>query len=263
MMQVNSKRLPLPGVRYKYNSDYIKGKGGDTDVMGRAIWNLLDHHCFHTIRTDHLKYYIIQTLDQQWDDDAVTSHMEDFELRLKDQMSRRCRMDKQRVMRTNPNNANTTLMGASLESKLEDASTSGAQLVILMLPAFDRYIYADFKNLADRRFGLRSLCVAKPEQLQKGNDLAMKYMTNIAQKINLKYGGVNSAVDGIDLKTTLILGADVVHPPIVAFEECPSIASLVGSMDAHGGTFLGSMRLQSKDKKDREVSSCVTQLGAS
>jgi len=258
MMQVDSKRLPLPTVRYKHNPDYSNGKSGPTEPSGRAIWNILDGQCFHTIKTKSLKYSIIQTLDEIWDDHEVGSHMQDFEERLKDQMSRRLCMSKQAITRLNPGVAASSLQGDSfekeLDQRLDEAQKAGAGLVILMLSEFDRSIYPRFKDLADRKYGLRSICVAKPEQLDKKDQDIKKYMTNIAQKINLKYGGVNSAVDGIDLANTLILGADVVHPPIAAFEGCPSIASLVGSMDSQGGMFLGSMRLQSKDKKDREVS---------
>jgi hypothetical protein len=203
-----------------------------------------------------LKYIVIQTLtsEKTWTDQQVTDHIDTFESLLKDQMSSRCRMDKKTVIRANPGIAATKLNEINtLEARLKQASEANVDQVILMLPKPDRSLYMSFKNLADRQFGLRSLCVAKPELIADPGSGA-KVMTNLAQKINIKTGGVNSTVDGINLKTTLVLGADVVHPPITAFEECPSIASIVGSVDAQGGNFQGSMRLQSKDKKNREVS---------
>ena len=81
-------------------------------------------------------------------------------------------------------------------------------------------------------------------------------MSNIVQKVNVKMGGINASVEGISTmlgKSTLVLGADVVHPGTLAFEESPPVACIVGSVDEQAGRFLGSARLQSKDKKDREV----------
>jgi hypothetical protein len=222
--------------------------------MPLASWNILDGHCFHSIRISTLQYWIIQTFDQNdWNPGEIDAHIKQFDSTLRNQMSRRYRMDSKNVVRTDPDAALTTLRGKTLEERLQEAKPAGATLVILMLPSFDRYHYTILKDLADRKFGLRSICIAKPAQFDERS--AKMYMTNIVQNINFKYGGVNSAVDGIDLSKTLILGADVVHPPVIAFEECPSIASMVGSVDAQGGRFLGSMRLQSVDKKNREVSS--------
>jgi eukaryotic translation initiation factor 2C len=63
------------------------------------------------------------------------------------------------------------------------------------------------------------------------------YFENIALKINVKLGGVNQIIDpklelpsvGPTHVPTMILGADVTHPPPGI--EGKSIAALVGSMD--------------------------------
>ncbi|KAH7092237.1 ribonuclease H-like domain-containing protein [Paraphoma chrysanthemicola] len=255
MTQVDSVRMPLPNIRYK----------GMTQGIGRAIWNIQDEYRFYTANLIGLKYYVIQTLgtDGEWDDANVDDHIQTFDNLLKDQMRLRCQIAAKDVKCLTPNAASSTLKGTALEEKLREARKSNAQLVVLMLPWPDKRIYTDFKNLADRQFGLRTLCVANPGKLDKPVD-AQKYMANIAQKINIKYGGINASVEGIDLKTTLVLGADVVHPPKTAFDESPSIASMVGSTDKEGGAYRGVMRLQSKDKRDREiideVQSMVSQL---
>jgi eukaryotic translation initiation factor 2C len=87
--------------------------------------------------------------------------------------------------------------------------------------------------LTDRNYGLNSICLAKPEATESSKNFG-KYMTNIAQKINFKTGGINSSVKdigGLLGGSTLILGADVVHPGMKAYEESPSIACIVGSVD--------------------------------
>ncbi|KAF2502766.1 stem cell self-renewal protein Piwi, partial [Lophium mytilinum] len=80
-----------------------------------------------------------------------------------------------------------------------------------------------------------------------------QYFSNLALKFNIKgrginhtlrnefsllMGGANRALD------TIVLGADVSHPPGNGPDGSPSIAAVVGSVDEHFMTYLGSMRLQ-------------------
>ena len=160
-----------------------------------------------------------------------------------------------------------------LNQRLSEAKTAGADLFLLIIPSFNRKVYRTYKNLADRVHSLRSICLTikrenlkEPDNLKrpsdskkpdnrKNADKMEKYMTNVAMKVNFKLGGVSSWNKDVENlgKNTLILGADVVHPGVTAFEGCPSIASIVGSVDDSATKYLGSMRLQSKPKTDREV----------
>lgn len=86
-------------------------------------------------------------------------------------------------------------------------------------------------------------------------------------KAKIKCGGINHTAGGpvdpksmsyitaitYQIKDMMLLGADVTHPSVASIEGCPSIAAMVGSVDNWSGKFLGSMRLQDQDKKDREV----------
>jgi eukaryotic translation initiation factor 2C len=196
----------------------------------------------------------------------VTNTIQNFETELKNKMDRKCQMANCDVIRVNLGDATTALgqeqnLESKFKSKLTEASSLEADLVVLMLPSFDRYTYPKFKELADKHFGLRSLCLAKPSAIrtlgEKATDPATKYISNIAQKINIKFGGINASVSGTKQylgNDTLVLGADVIHPSGGALENAPSIACIVGSVDQEAGKFLGSARLQSKDKVDREVS---------
>ncbi|KAI4672724.1 uncharacterized protein J4E78_001226 [Alternaria triticimaculans] len=191
-----------------------------------------------------LKYFVIHSLDS-------TVPVAGFETELQDQMLRRCNTKAEGVVRLNASEAASELKGSSMELRMKQAKESEAELAVLLLQNFDRSAYAEFKNLADRKYGLRSLCLAKPALFSNS-----KYMSNVAQKINIKFGGVNSYVAKVKsfLETkTLVLGADLVHPPAGALEDTPSIACMVGSIDNHGGCFPGSARLQSKDRDDREI----------
>jgi eukaryotic translation initiation factor 2C len=172
-----------------------------------------------------------------------------------------------------------TLEENSLRTALTEAkehfSEGRKKLVILQLPNRDRYIYPIFKDLADREFGLQAICVTESKMFQwdEGNNRTIKnieqYLGNVMMKANLKCEGINHSAGGaiIDgntnyktamtdvIRETMVLGADVTHPSLNSVEGCPSIAAIVGSVDDYGGKFLGSMRLQDQEKKDREVSS--------
>jgi len=144
-------------------------------------------------------------------------------------------------------------------NRAKQTTTKGRKIVMLQLEQRDRYVYNIFKDMADREFGLQSVCITE----EKADSDLEQYLGNVMMKVNLKCEGINhSAGDPVanfkeslqtKLKDTMILGADVTHPSTASIEGCPSIAAIVGSVDLHGGKFLGSMRLQTQEKKDREV----------
>jgi eukaryotic translation initiation factor 2C len=140
------------------------------------------------------------------------------------------------------------------------------KIVVLLLPSPIISIYQLFKDLADREFGLQTLCVTESKIFAADGTIknsVHQYLGNVMMKVNLKCEGINhSAGDSVDtfkqslqdrLKDTMILGADVTHPSLASIDGCPSIAALVGSVDDRGGKFLGSMRLQNPERTDREV----------
>ncbi|KAF2798180.1 Piwi-domain-containing protein [Melanomma pulvis-pyrius CBS 109.77] len=138
----------------------------------------------------------------------------------------------------------------------------GGSLVILMLPARHIGAYSAFKDVVDRHFGMQSVCLTEKPNIQnrhcKNEHGVAPYLGNVIMKINLKTGGRNHTAanskgqDKIEvmLKDTLVLGADVTHPGPGSLSGCPSIAAVVGSVDAAGGKFLGSMRLQHRSNTE-------------
>lgn len=142
---------------------------------------------------------------------------------------------------------------ASLEAKLSQAKSQGVNLVVLILDRYDLDVYRNFKNAADRIFGMQCICLV--ENFDETPKFVTDLMLNVMMKLNLKLGGVNHGLSDVAerLKTTMVLGGDLIHPGTGAFPGTPSIASIVGSVDDYGGKCLGSMRLQDVWKKDREV----------
>lgn len=106
----------------------------------------------------------------------------------------------------------------NLEQALEIVSsrTPRPNVVILLLPSKDIPLYSKFKYLADRLYGLQSICVTESKCFDRNKPLTHpeqykklpQYMGNVAMKANLKRGGVNHAsklVQDISAKT-LVLG---------------------------------------------------------
>jgi eukaryotic translation initiation factor 2C len=101
-------------------------------------------------------------------------------------------------------NRNIGANPAVLEGSMEQAKAKGANFVMLFLEKANTPAYSTFKDLADRKFGMHSLCI-----VWKGKPSGLQYWGNVAMKINLKAGGTNHTTDGVEhiLKDTLVLGA--------------------------------------------------------
>ncbi|ORY07012.1 ribonuclease H-like domain-containing protein [Clohesyomyces aquaticus] len=158
-----------------------------------------------------------------------------------------------------------------LDDGLEQAKTFGANFVLLILNRKSNPIYSAFTDLVDRNYGFHSLCITEAPNWKFAKDQKFpncklkpsatksvppnemgQYLGNVAMKVNLKASGTKHFVPDVPkgLEDTLVLEADVTHPSPGFLIGCPSIAAIVGSVDAHCGKFLGSMRLQRKDKKE-------------
>ncbi|CAN9251435.1 unnamed protein product [Alternaria alternata] len=138
-----------------------------------------------------------------------------------------------------------------VDRALRGAVQARTNFAMLILKNKSAEPYAHFKNLCDRVHGLHSICVT---QTALSGPARGQLMGNLMLKMNLKTGGSNHCVADGKMKEilpdTLVLGADVTHPGKGSLTGCPSIAAIVGSVDDLGGHFLGSMRLQSKEKKE-------------
>ena len=75
-------------------------------------------------------------------------------------------------------------------------------------------------------------------------------------KVNLKLGGFTYSVESVQSYLSqsdiMILGADVVHAGLSAFNGCQSIASIVGSVDYSAARCLGPARLQRIEKEMKD-----------
>ena len=178
-------------------------------------------------------------------------------------------------------NGGDTYMIDNYESGLrrffEDNSVSAKDCTVVLLPWEENessYSYPTIKRIADF-YGRHVICVKEDkiwlwdrrDKIWKVND---QTASNLALKINMKFNGenhrldldlLNSAISNKDRKRTIVMGADVAHPSPGARDGCPSVASVVGSVDENFMRYQGSMRLQvSRQEKIEDMYSMVKEL---
>ncbi|XP_014666290.1 PREDICTED: protein argonaute-2-like isoform X3 [Priapulus caudatus] len=119
----------------------------------------------------------------------------------------------------------------------------GLQLVVVVLPG-KTPVYAEVKRVGDTVLGMATQCV----QAKNVNKTSPQTLSNLCLKINVKLGGVNNILvpsirPRVFNEPVIFLGADVTHPPAGDTKK-PSIAALVGSMDAHPSRYAATVRVQ-------------------
>ncbi|XP_073992887.1 protein argonaute-1 isoform X1 [Rhodnius prolixus] len=140
------------------------------------------------------------------------------------------------------------------------SSFQALQLVVVVLPG-KTPVYAEVKRVGDTVLGMATQCV----QAKNVNKTSPQTLSNLCLKINVKLGGINSIlVPSIRPKVfnepVIFLGADVTHPP-AGDNKKPSIAAVVGSMDAHPSRYAATVRVQQhRQEIIQELSSMVREL---
>ncbi|MGH0151680.1 UNVERIFIED_CONTAM: hypothetical protein FKN15_019751 [Acipenser sinensis] len=126
----------------------------------------------------------------------------------------------------------------------------GLQLVVVILPG-KTPVYAEVKRVGDTVLGMATQCV----QVKNVQKTTPQTLSNLCLKINVKLGGVNNILlpqgrrvlqiflYGLFQQPVIFLGADVTHPPAGDGKK-PSIAAVVGSMDAHPSRYCATVRVQ-------------------
>ncbi|KAK5114408.1 hypothetical protein LTR85_010230 [Meristemomyces frigidus] len=138
-----------------------------------------------------------------------------------------------------------------LEKAFQDANELGVRLMFVIIPDYDRWLYARIKYYGDIDYGIHTIN-SIGSKLQKVNGQPM-YLGNLALKFNIKGGGVNHTVAGTLGKpldsNTMLMGIDVTHPAPGNSEGAPSIACVVASTDEYITQWPGSIRTQESRKE--------------
>ncbi|KAL5236624.1 hypothetical protein ACI65C_004034 [Semiaphis heraclei] len=134
------------------------------------------------------------------------------------------------------------------------------QLVVVILPG-KTPVYGEVKRVGDTVLGMPTQCV----QAKNVNRPSPQILSNICLKINAKLGGINNIlVPSIRPKVfnepVIFLGANVIHQPSGDHKK-PSIAAVVGSMDAHPSRYAATVRLQEhRQEIIQDLSSMIWEL---
>lgn len=125
------------------------------------------------------------------------------------------------------------------------------QLVVVVLPG-KTPVYAEVKRVGDTVLGMATQCV----QAKNVNKTSPQTLSNLCLKINVKLGGINSILvpslrPKVFNEPVIFLGVDVTHPP-AGDNKKPSIAAVVGSMDAHPSRYAATVRVQQHSLSDSD-----------
>ncbi|KAK7458844.1 hypothetical protein VKT23_009853 [Stygiomarasmius scandens] len=131
--------------------------------------------------------------------------------------------------------------------KAQGIPPDNLNLVIIILPEGGHDdIYSAVKFFGDVSVGVATQCMRASKCL----GAKAQYYANIALKINVKLGGINTIPDSPSINTlldqrklTVVMGADVIHPAPGA-EGRPSYAAVVGSIDPHLAKYTAVSQVQ-------------------
>ncbi|KAI8909304.1 Piwi domain-containing protein [Powellomyces hirtus] len=132
-----------------------------------------------------------------------------------------------------------------------DGCRTKPQMILVIVPDTNPRRYAEIKRTSDTTLGVITQCM----QSKHVGKASMQYCTNLVLKINVKLGGANAYLTGKTDKApahlpfitdapTLVIGMDVTHPGPGEGTSRPSIAAMVGSLDAQCARFAATLRIQ-------------------
>lgn len=136
--------------------------------------------------------------------------------------------------------------------------------LLVILPDKRQTLFACIKYLADVKHGMRTICI-EASTLQKHIKESW-YAATIAQKLNIRGGGVNQRLAESELETllvqpTMIVGIDVIKPfPRGDINTATSLIGVVASMDRDCAQWPASVRQQENpDKVDHDLQEMMTE----
>lgn len=147
----------------------------------------------------------------------------------------------------------------SFLEKLQE--TFKLDLVVVLLPEKDMELYAAVKRVGDQDLGLATVCHVLRGPKNKDQppgvypNMSPGLFSNLSMKINLKTD-TNAVNQSLAVKRrmlaagTMILGIDVTHAGAAALNGAPSVAAVVGSVDAEFSQWPASLRENAVEEVD-------------
>nr|XP_031860632.1 uncharacterized protein CI109_003963 [Kwoniella shandongensis]KAA5527704.1 hypothetical protein CI109_003963 [Kwoniella shandongensis] len=149
----------------------------------------------------------------------------------------------------NPNQGGTN---AGVKAGLQEAARAAfmqnkgnPQLLVIIMPKKDPGMYQMIKAVAAEQLRLPVVTQCLQSAKIKNERGLDQYCGNVAMKIHAKLGGLTHQVQHAVDKTTMMVGADVTHPPPKGGPIPPSIAVSIAAIHGENNTFKPSVYLQS------------------
>ncbi|KAL8879092.1 MAG: hypothetical protein Q9198_003229 [Flavoplaca austrocitrina] len=129
-------------------------------------------------------------------------------------------------------------IGPELENEIKgnvlDMAKDNVAAVVFMLPSRSKPIFEYIKRLCDLDLGIHSVCIDAHKLAAADNDRGYCFQT--ALKLNMKMGGQNQRLGSqplrsISLRSTMIVGIDVMMPTPIDNKRPKSVVLMVSSID--------------------------------
>ncbi|XP_054163596.1 protein argonaute-1-like [Oppia nitens] len=248
LLEVNSKVIPAPTLKYKNNRTVIPRSGQ---------WSMNKLNFYNPI---NLEEWIIINISMN---EINSSEIVRFSNEL-------CFQAKQMGMNfnnykriANINNYDPINTFSGIKQRIESQEFKDLQMILFITPAktyqYNDDIYCQIKLLGDVHKGLTTQCVTITsiiEQRHKMNgNWNQSFLINLILKINPKLGGINVTLTTNQMsslfsqRSVMIVGADVNHPA-PADKVSLSIAAVVGSFDNEFTKFYTTISMQPKSREE-------------
>uniref|UniRef100_A0A669CZB9 Argonaute RISC catalytic component 3a n=1 Tax=Oreochromis niloticus TaxID=8128 RepID=A0A669CZB9_ORENI len=138
---------------------------------------------------------------------------------------------------------------------------TGVEIKMWAIACFATQRQSEVKRVGDTLLGMATQCV----QVKNVVKTSPQTLSNLCLKINVKLGGINNILvphqrPSVFQQPVIFLGADVTHPPAGDGKK-PSIAAVVGSMDAHPSRYCATVRVQRpRQEVIQDLASMVREL---
>lgn len=245
MITVPGRILDTPQV--KYGGKQMQPRGGSWNLAGQRFAKPGRHEKWSVLIINHERQKFSTLREAQGEMLGPAGLFDRLDNVLKDYgLTMGGRVGAQTLSLDELTVNNRSFNNRKLEELFGRAQTANIRILLIVLPEYDKWLYARIKFYGDYKFGVHTIN-AIGQKLQKVNGQEM-YMGNLALKFNIKGGGVNHTVPGTLMKpldnNTMLIGIDVTHPSPGSSEGAPSISAVVASIDEHLAQWPGSVRTQ-------------------
>lgn len=146
---------------------------------------------------------------------------------------------------------------SKISTLLEDKTTA----VVIMLSSRSKQVYEYVKKLCDVCLGIHSVCIDTYKLAAADNDNGYCFQT--ALKLNVKTGSRNQSLASphlasVDLKSTMIVGIDVMIPPATTKQGTKPVVLMVSSINSDLSQWPSAVRVIDKQPLEQALADLLS-----